>query len=119
MFRDFLSNNNRSILIISILIGAWLLLYFFKGDNTERLVLNPKVGVIYIFQEDEVYAPMRIDSIANNQLFMRNYIYLFSDAIPKRVQILSEEFDLNFYAIYETREIKRLYEVGNLVKAYQ
>ncbi|MDG1916087.1 MAG: hypothetical protein P8I55_16050 [Crocinitomix sp.] len=118
MFRDFLKNNNRSILIITILIGGWLLLYFFKGDDTGKLIANPKVGMIYIFQEDEVYAPMRIDSIAEQQLYMRNYLFTFVDAVPKRKQIIAEEFDLNFYAIYEKREIRRLYEVGNIVKVY-
>jgi hypothetical protein len=118
MFRDFLKNNNRSILIITILMGGWLLLYLFKGDDTDKLIENPKVGMIYIFQEDEIYAPMRIDSIAAQQLYMRNYLFTFVDAIPKRNQIIGEEFDLNFFAIYEKSEILRLYEAGNIVKAY-
>ncbi|NOQ73730.1 MAG: hypothetical protein GQ574_17110 [Crocinitomix sp.] len=118
MFRDFLTNNSRSILIISILIGGWLLLYFLNSDNTEKLVNHPKVGGVYVFQEEELFAPMRIDSISDTHLYLRNYLYLFSDAVPKRNQILTDEFDLNFFAIYEKNEIRRLYDAGSLVKAY-
>ncbi|MFT5822508.1 MAG: hypothetical protein ACI8ZM_003764 [Crocinitomix sp.] len=118
MFRDFITNNSRSILIISILVGGWLLLYFLNGDDTGKLVDHPKVGAVYIFQEEEVFAPMRIDSISDDHLFLRNYLYLFTDAVPKRSQIMADEFDLNFFAIYEKGEIQRLYTEGNLVKAY-
>lgn len=119
MFRDFLSKNSRSLLLISILLFGWLAVFMFKGDGTAELVAHPTVGTIYIFQEDEVYAPMRIDSISEEQLFMRNYLFLFTDAIPKQAQILNDEFDLNFYAIYEKGEIQRLFKEGNLVKAYR
>ena len=119
MFREFITKNNRSILIISILLGGWILIYFLKGDETEKLVNDPKVGVVYVFEEEGLFAPMRIDSVSEEHLFLRNYLYLFSDAVPKRNQILSHEFDLNFFAIYERKEIQRLYTEGNLVKAYR
>jgi hypothetical protein len=118
MFRDFISNNSRSILIITILIGGWLVLYLFNADDTEKLVDHPQVGQIYVFQEEDFFAPMRIDSVSEHHLYLRNYLYLFSDAVPKRSQILSNEFDLNFFAIYEKVEIRRLYGAGKLVKAY-
>lgn len=105
-------------MIIGVLLGLWFALFLFNSDKTESYLKNPEKGQVYIFKEDEVYAPMRLDSITSDRLFMRNYQFLFSDAIPKRSQILEEEFDLNFYAIYEKGEMERLYEEGNLVKIY-
>ena len=118
MFRDFLSNNSGSLTMISILIGGWLLVYFFNTDQTEKQLNHHKVGNIYILNEESLYAPMRLDSISDSKLFMRNYLFQFSDAVPERNQILDYEFDLDFYAIYDTTEMRRLYNEGGLVKIY-
>ena len=76
------------------------------------------ISKIYIFHEDNVYAPMRLDSIGNQQLYMRNYLYIFADAVPKKEQIIAEEFDLQIIVIYEQEELDRLYAEGILVKIY-
>lgn len=62
---------------------------------------------------------MRIDSIAAHEIYMRNYLYLFKDAIPQKKQILPHEFDLNFYAIYTRKELLRLDSIGTIVKVYR
>ncbi|MDA7803055.1 hypothetical protein N8987_00575 [Crocinitomix sp.] len=49
---------------------------------------------------------------------MRNYQFLFADAIPKRGQIQNNEFDTVFYAVYQKEELKRLFKAGNLVHIY-
>ena len=119
MFREFLSKNGRSITVISVLLVGWLLVYFFgKEDRTAALVQMPSPGHIYIFEEDNVFAPMRLDSVSDTKLYMRNYIYFFTDAIPERDQILDAEFDENFFAIYDRTEIKRLHQEGNIVFIY-
>lgn len=97
---------------------AWLFLYFWKKDATDDYLKKPAIGHVYIFHYDNLYEPMRLDSISSNQLFMRNYLFQFTDAIPERDQILANEFDLNFYAIYEKDEIFRLRKAGQLVKIY-
>ena len=62
---------------------------------------------------------MRLDSVGTSHLFFRNYIFLFADAVPNREQILADEFDLQFLAIYEKSELNRLYEEGLLIKIYE
>lgn len=118
MFREFLTKNSSSLLIIAVLLGGLFILSLFGGDDTARLIKEPKEGQIYIFEEDNVYAPMRIDSIGEQHVYMRNYLYFFTDAIPERDQILAQEFDLAFFAIYEQSELNRLFEEGQLVKIY-
>mgnify|MGYP000601200935 CR=1 FL=1 len=118
MFREFLTKNSSSLLIIAILLGGLFVLSLFSTDDTARLVKEPKKGQIYIFEEDNVYAPMRIDSIGEKHIYMRNYLYFFADAIPARDQILAQEFDLAFFAIYERTELNSLFEEGKLVKIY-
>jgi len=121
MFKNFLQNNNRSILLIGIFIGVWVVLYFFNysDKDTVNYLHNPTKGQIYIFEKDNVYAPMRLDSVSKTSLYLRNYMFTFVDAIPDRKQILSNEFDLNFYAIYQKEEMDRLYKEGNLVRIYK
>ncbi len=120
MFRDFLSKNSRSLSIILILFLGWLILYIIGSrDNTKHELEHPKVGQVYVFQDENFYAPMRLDSIGKDELFMRNYEFLFADAIPEREQILNQEFDSDFFAIYDRKEIENLYEEGRLVRIYK
>lgn len=117
---DFFSKNSRSILIIGILIALWMIAFVFSRSNAsvDGLLEKPKKGQIYIFQEGNHFAPMRLDSLSETELFMRNYQFLFADAIPKRGQIQNNEFDTVFYAVYQKEELKRLFKAGNLVHIY-
>lgn len=118
MFKKFLTQNKNSIILIVGLLLIWGLILFFNRDQTSKLLAHPQVGQVYIFQEGEKFAPMRLDSIVDNKRFMRSYAFLFADAIPPREMILENEFDLQFFAIYEKSEIDRLYETGKLVRIY-
>lgn len=106
------------MLIIVALVSLLILVRLLNRDQTKTWLSDPQVGQIYIFHADNVYAPMRLDSIRNQQLYMRNYLYIFADAVPKKDQIIAEEFDLQFMAIYEQEELDRLYHEGILVKIY-
>ncbi len=97
----------------------WIVLRFFSKDSTKYYINHPKQGDIYIFSDNENYAPMRLDSMDESKYFMRNYIFLFSEAIPRKKQIIDSEFDLNFYAIYEAEEINRLNLEGNIIIVYR
>lgn len=104
--------------MIGALLLILLLVKFLNRDQTATLLASPQCGQIYIFHAENRYAPMRLDSISADQFFMRNYLFVFADAIPTKDQILSIEFDLEFMAIYEREELTRLYEEGRLVKIY-
>ena len=119
MFKTFLSNNRNSILFIGVLVVGWLVLFVFNADETEKYLHQPQKGDVYIFRENEIYAPMRLDSIGETTLYMRNYLFMFSDALPAQKQIIENEFDLEFYAIYERQEVKKLYKEERLVKIYR
>ena len=120
MRKDFFSSNSRSITIILIFVGLWVMVFVIgKWDNSvQRYINNPKKGQIYVFEEDNFFAPMRLDSVSENELFLRNYLFLFEDAIPKKSQISHSEFDTLFFAIYTKAEMIRLSEEGNLVHIY-
>ena len=118
MFSNFLRKNSSTLLIIGALVFLLILVRVLNRDQTRNLLSDPQVGQIYIFHEDNVYAPMRLDSIGNQQLYMRNYLYIFADAVPKKEQIIAEELDLQIMAIYEQEELDRLYAEGILVKIY-
>lgn len=119
MLKSFFKNNKGSVFFIVGLLVVWFGVYLFKSDQTENYLKNPARGDIYIMTDDEVYAPMRIDSLGDSLIYMRNYLFLFSDAIPKKEQIKAAEFDTEFYAIYGHKELKKLYSEGNLVKIYR
>jgi hypothetical protein len=118
MFKKFLAQNKNSIILIVGLLLIWGIILFINHDQTSKLLAHPQVGQVYIFQEGEKFAPMRLDSISENKRYMRNYAYLFADAIPPKEMILANEFDLQFFAIYEKSELDRLYETGKLVHIY-
>lgn len=117
----FLKNNKGSLIFSVFLILAWLFLYWFnRGDDyTEEYIKIPSVKDIYIFKEDNTYAPMRLDSLTEDKYFMRNYLFYFEEAIPTKKQIKPNEFDTAFYAIYEKQEINRLYKANRLIKIYR
>lgn len=118
MFSNFFKKNSSTLLIVGALLFLFVVVRWFGRDDTAILLDHPQTGQIYIFHEDNLYAPMRLDSVGTSQLFFRNYIFLFADAVPAQEQILADEFDLQFMAIYEKTELIRLYQEGLLVKIY-
>lgn len=120
MLKDFFKNNSRSIWIILSLIILWLLLKWIsqQDDSVETFIDSPQKGQVYIMKENEVYAPMKIDSVSSSEIFMLNYEYIFKDAIPARKQIIDEEFDFKNHAVYAKDEIKRLANKEIIVKIY-
>lgn len=119
MFKKFIRNNSSSIIFILVLFGSWVILYLINSDKTEDYLKSPKVEDVYVFKEQNIYAPMLLDSISEDNYYMRNYLYHFADALPDQDEILLEEFDQSFYAIYEKGEIKRLFDISTLVKIYR
>lgn len=105
-------------MIIGVVLGLFYILSWFNRDQTTELFNHPESGQIYVLQEDNSYAVMQLDHVENDQYFFRNYLFIFQDAIPKREQILANEFDLNFMAIYEREEINRLYQSKRIVRIY-
>ncbi len=98
---------------------AWLVIYLLQSGKTADYLNTPKRNDVYIFQEENKYAPMRIDSLTKTQVYMRSYTYYFEDAVPSDDQILANEFDTLLFAIYERAELKRLYNANQLVKIYR
>lgn len=80
---------------------------------------HPMVGDIYILHEDNIYAPMKIDKIEAEQIWMINYVYYFEEAVPDREQISDNEFDESTYLIYEHSELLRMFEEGIIVEIYR
>ncbi len=84
MVSNFFKKNSSTLLIVVALFLLFLLVRWFSRDDTAVLLNHPQTGQIYIFHKDNVYAPMRLDSIGNQQLYMRKYLYIFADALPKK-----------------------------------
>ena len=117
--KEFYKNNSRSILIILSLIAVWAIFYFMQSDKTDAYIKSPKIGDVYIFTNDTVFAPMRLDRVEEGQLYMRNYNAVFVNDIPEEKQILTEEFDTLFYAIYDEGELDRLRSLDQIIKIYR
>jgi hypothetical protein len=118
--REFIQQNSRSLTIISILIAGWGLLYFLQDkDRSEEYFAHPKMGDIYILKNGHQYAPIYLDSFSDNYFYMRNYNFLFEQAIPSEDQIMKSEFDFSLMAIYERDELLRLDSLGKLVRIYR
>jgi len=106
--------------IVLIIVALVVIFLWLKDSNRlKNYAENPRVGDIYIFQEDNVYAPVRIDKMENDQIWMLNYQYFFSEAVPDREQILDDEFDLNNHLIYEREELRRMFEQGRVAEIYR
>lgn len=79
----------------------------------------PQKNDIYIFEENKVYFPMLVDSVAGEKIFCVNSAFRFEEAIPELEDLPQGDFDFSFHLIYERTELKRLYEEGNIVKIYR
>lgn len=119
MFKLFLQSNSRSIFVISFFLILWVIVYSIQEPSQKEKVQNPHVNDVYILNNEHVFAPMRIDSISTTHIYMRNYLYFFSDAIPKKSQLLTNEFETAFFAIYTKEELLRLNATGKIVRIYR
>lgn len=119
MLKNFYKKNTRTILVIAALAIIFLVAKWINSDKTGYCLDHPAVGQVYIFNEENLYAPMLLDSIDDQQLYFRDYSFVFMDAIPKREQILDAEFDHSFFAIYDQVELNRLYKSKQLIRIYE
>lgn len=92
---------------------------FVSCANDVELVNDPKENDIYIFQENDVYFPVLVDSVAGEQIVCVNSAFRFEDAIPELEDLPKSDFDFSFKLIYEKAELKRLYEEGSIVEIYR
>jgi phage regulator Rha-like protein len=79
----------------------------------------PQKNDIYIFEENQVYFPILVDSVAGEKIYCVNSAFKFVDAIPELEELPKRDFDFSFQLVYEKAELKRLYQSGNIVKIYR
>jgi hypothetical protein len=79
----------------------------------------PQKNDIYIFEENEVYFPILVDSVAGEQIFCVNSAFKFVDAVPELEDLPKSDFDFTFHLIYEKAELKRLYDSGSIIEIYR
>jgi hypothetical protein len=110
--------------IFTVMKNPFLLLVFlafFLGGCTNHgeLLNDPQPGDIYILEEEGIYYPMKIDSVAAHEVYMVNSKFMFTDAIPQPEDLPDGDFDYGFHLIYEPVELKRLFNEGALVEIYR
>ena len=88
-------------------------------SNKSSLIESPQKNDIYIFEENTVYFPILVDSVAGEQIFCVNSDFKFVDAVPELEDLPKSDFDFSFLLIYEKAELKRLYESGSIVEIYR
>lgn len=107
------------IVIVALLILTVVIAWWYNSKRLDDFIENPEVGDIYILKDEDVYAPIKIDRIEENEIWMRNYLYMFAEAVPDRQQILDGEFDQSSHLIYKRSELERMYEEGKIVEIYR
>jgi hypothetical protein len=88
-------------------------------SNKSSLIESPQKNDIYIFEENTVYFPILVDSVAGEQIFCVNSDFKFVDAVPELEDLPKSDFDFSFHLIYEKAELKRLYESGSIIEIYR
>jgi hypothetical protein len=79
----------------------------------------PKENDIYIFEENDVYFPILVDSVAGEKIICVNSAFKFAEAIPELEDLPKSDFDFSFQLIYDKAELKRLHENGSIVEIYR
>ncbi len=102
------------ILLICVLI-AWLL----NASRLDDYAENPEIGDIYILEQLEIYAPLRITNVKTDQVIFQQYLFSFGQAVPDRELLLDNEWDFTMDVTYEKTEILRLYDEGTVVEIYR
>lgn len=87
--------------------------------NELNLIETPHENDIYIFEENDVYFPILVDSVADEKIFCVNSAFRFEEAIPQLEDLPKSDFDFSFHLIYEKAELKRLYEDGSIIEIYR
>jgi hypothetical protein len=100
--------------IFIILFGA-----VFSCTNKADLIANPQPGDIYILEDQGFYYPMKIDSVAKDEIYMVNSKYIFTDVIPKSTDLPDHEFDHTVHLIYKKDEFRLQFEKGSVVEVYR
>lgn len=116
-----ISTNRKSVIVgFILLVAATLFVYWLQRPSDIRdLVEKPAVGDIYVFEAGDIFAPMKVNRIEADQIVFYQYIYSFADAVPKRIQIRDDEWDEEYDAIYDRKEIKRLFKEGKIAIIYR
>jgi len=102
-----------------IFICIFFLVILSACSTNQSYIESPQKGDIYIFEEAGIFFPMKVDSVFENTLYLVNSKFVFADAIPKKSEILDEEFDRSFFLIYEKEEIQRLFNEGKIIEVYR
>lgn len=100
-------------------LSTTLLFFFFACSSDQAFIDNPVSGDIYIFEENEVFYPVMVDSISEKTIFCVNSRFKFVDAIPTLKDLPKHDFDFSFHLMYERDELKRLYESGQIIEVYR
>lgn len=114
-------NRKIDIPVIAVLVLAAVVIALWISNNSrlDSLIEDPKPGDIYILHDGELYFPMLIESVRENEVSFYQYLFSFGEAVPDREQILEEEWSYNLLATYERRELQSMYESGKIIEIYR
>ncbi len=104
---------------ITVYIHLFFCILLEACSNQHDLIESPQKNDIYIFEENEVYFPIMVDSVAGEQIFCVNSAFKFVDAVPELEDLPKSDFDFTFHLIYEKAELKRLHESGSIIEIYR
>jgi len=96
-----------------------LFLFFTACTSKKEYIENPLDGDIYVFEENEIYFPVMVDSVAGETIYCVNSKFKFADALPDLSDLPLNDFDFTFHLIYEKAEIQRLFNEGKIVEVYR
>ncbi len=80
---------------------------------------TPNEKDIYIFKFGDKYAPYYLDTFKVDTLFFFSSKYEFTDALPKRNQIIDNDFIFEYYHVYVKKDLDKFFENKTLVKIYR
>ena len=107
------------ILVIICISGLAGGLLWYDAHRLDDYMNDPQKGDIYVMYADEVYAPMKIEIVEENQISMVSSLYFFENIVPDRVDIIDSEFDYNTHVTYLRSDLIGMYEDGRIVEIYR
>lgn len=106
--------------VFRLIISFGLLILVIAGCADSLDLLNdPRKGDIYIFEEKEIYFPVKVDHVSGDSVFCVNSLYRFADAVPEPEDLPENEFDYGFWLIYQKEELIRLSSEKKLIRVYR